>query len=63
MRKLKTILVASLVVASLYTATGTAWAQSESGQRGTAWTSDGGSTILGGPGGASWELSGFGFDF
>ena len=63
MRKLKTILVASVMVASLYAAAGTAWARSESGQRGTAWTSDGGSTLLGGPGGASWELFGLGFDF
>jgi hypothetical protein len=40
MRKLKTILVASLVVASLYAATGTAWARTDPGQRGTSWTDD-----------------------
>jgi hypothetical protein len=37
MRKLKTILIASLVAASLYAAAGTAWARSDV-QRGTAWT-------------------------
>ena len=63
MRKLKTILVASVVVASLYAAAGTAWARSESGQRGTAWTDTDGPTLSGGPSGTSWELFGFGFDF
>jgi hypothetical protein len=63
MRKLETILVAVVVVASLCAAAGTAWARSESGQRGTAWTDTGGPTLSGGPGGTSWELFGFGFDF
>ena len=63
MRKLKTILVASVMVASLYAAAGTAWARSESGQRGTAWTDGGVPTLSGEPSGASWELFGFGFDF
>jgi hypothetical protein len=40
MRKLKTILVASLVAASLYAAAGTAWAKSDMGHRGTSWTDD-----------------------
>ena len=58
MRKLKTILVASMVVASLYAATGTAWARSETGQRGTAWTDevDESTTAWDGPIGVSWEL-------
>jgi hypothetical protein len=38
MRKLRTILVASMVAASLYAAAGTAWARSDAGLRGTAWT-------------------------
>ncbi len=60
MRKLKTILVASIVVASLYAATGTAWARSETGQRGTAWTDDVESTtVWDGPIGVSWELPEF----
>jgi hypothetical protein len=63
MRKVKTILVASLVVASLYAGAGTAWARSESIQRGTAWTDDNGPTLSGGPSGVSWELFGFGFEF
>ena len=62
MRTLKTILVASLVVASLYAATGTAWARSETGQRGTSWTDDVESTtVLDGPIGVSWELPGSDF--
>ena len=62
MRKLKTILVASLVVASLYAATGTAWARSETGQRGTSWTDDVESTTAwDGPIGVSWELPGSDF--
>jgi hypothetical protein len=57
MRKLKTIFAASVVAASLYAAAGTAWAQSESGQRGTSWTSaEGGATVWDGPVGVSWEL-------
>jgi hypothetical protein len=56
MRKLKTILVASMVAASLYAAAGTAWARSESVHRGTAWTDEDGATVLDGPIGVSWEL-------
>ncbi len=63
MRKLKTILVASVVVASLYAASGTAWARTESGQRGTAWTDVEDTNVLDGPVGVSWEGLGFGFDF
>jgi hypothetical protein len=63
MRKLKVILVATMVVASLYAAAGTAWARSDSGQRGTAWTDTDGPALSGGPSGASWELFGFGSDF
>ena len=63
MRKLKTILVASVVAASLFAAAGTAWAQSDSGQRGTAWTDADGTTVWGGPSGTSWELFGVGFEF
>ena len=44
MRKLKTILVAFVMVASLYAAAGTAWARSDELQRGTSWT-DAGSTV------------------
>ena len=40
MRKLKTILIASVVAASLYAAAGTAWAASDVFQRGTSWTDD-----------------------
>ena len=63
MRKLKTILVASLVIASLYAASGTAWARSSSLQRGTSWTDVGGSSLVGDPGGVSWELFGVGFTY
>jgi len=63
MRKFKTILVASLVIASLYSTTGTAWARSTSLQRGTAWTESSGSSLIGDPGGVSWELFGVGFNF
>jgi TPP-dependent pyruvate/acetoin dehydrogenase alpha subunit len=56
MQKLKTILVASVVAASLFAAAGTAWAQTESGQRGTSWTAADGATVSDGPAGASWEL-------
>jgi len=55
MRKLKTILVAAVVVASLYAASGTAWARTESGQRGTAWTDVEDTNVLDGPTGVSWE--------
>jgi len=55
MRKVKTILVAAVVVASLYAASGTAWARTESGQRGTAWTDVEDTNVLDGPTGVSWE--------
>ncbi len=58
MRKLKTILVASVMVASLYAAAGTAWARSDELQRGTSWTDAGDTTV---PDGISWELFGFAF--
>jgi hypothetical protein len=63
MRKLKTILVMAVMVASLYAAAGTAWARSDSGQRGTAWTDGDGLTLSGDPSGVSWELFGLGFAF
>jgi hypothetical protein len=63
MRKLKTILVVSLVIASLYATAGTAWARSDSIQRGTAWTDLRGSSLVGDPGGVSWELFGLRFKF
>ena len=56
MQKLKTILVASVVAASLFAAAGTAGAQTETGQRGTSWTAAGGESVSDGPVGASWEL-------
>jgi len=56
MRKLKTILAALVVAASLYATAGTAWARSESVHRGTAWTDADGETVLDGPVGVSWEL-------
>jgi hypothetical protein len=55
MRTLKTILVASVVAVSLYAATGTAWAQSDSGRLGTNWTDVEGPTGWDGPIGVSWE--------
>ena len=58
MRKLKTILIASVVAASLYAAAGTAWATSDVLQRGTSWTDAGDTTV---PDGISWELSSFVF--
>ena len=63
MRKLKTILVTTVMIASLYAAAGTAWARSESVQRGTAWTDADGPTLSGGPSGVTWELFGLGFEF
>ena len=63
MRKLKTILVASVVAASLYAAAGTAWARSESLPRGTSWTDFDGMTLPSQPGGVSWELFGVSLDF
>jgi hypothetical protein len=59
MRKLKTILVASLVAASLYAGAGTAWAKSDMGHRGTSWTDDTDTTVPTVPDigilGISWE--------
>ncbi len=55
MRKLKTMLVACMVAASLYAASGTASARTESGQRGTAWTDVEDTNVLDGPTGVSWE--------
>ncbi len=57
MRKLRTILVACVVASSLYAAAGTAWARSESLQRGTSWTDADGSTGFAEPSGVSWEAS------
>jgi hypothetical protein len=57
MRKFKTILVACVVAASLYAAAGTAWARSESLERGTSWTDVDGLTGLVEPTGVSWEES------
>jgi hypothetical protein len=62
MRKLKTILVASVVVASLYAAAGTAWARSDTLQRGTSWTDADGMTLPSQPSGVSWELFGVSFE-
>ncbi|HKC90421.1 MAG TPA: hypothetical protein VKE23_03730 [Candidatus Limnocylindria bacterium] len=59
MRSLKRILVASLVVASLYAAAGTAWARSESLPLGTAWTDADDPGLWDGPSGISWELLDF----
>ncbi len=58
MRRLRTTLIASLVAASLYATAGTAWARSESTQRGTSWTDADGQAVLGDPSGFSWELLG-----
>jgi hypothetical protein len=63
MRKLKTILVASVVAASLYASAGTAWARIDSGQRGTAWTDANGTGVWGEPSGTSWEISSSSLDF
>ena len=57
MRKLKTMLVACMVAASLYAAAGTAWARSESLERGTSWTDVDGFTGFVEPAGVSWESS------
>jgi hypothetical protein len=54
MRKLKTILVTCVVAASLYAAAGTAWARTDSLERGTSWT-DVGPAGLVEPTGVSWE--------
>jgi len=63
MRKLKTILVAFVVVASLYAATGTAWARSDSVVRGTAWTDADGGLVFDEPVGISWEGFGLSLGF
>jgi hypothetical protein len=59
MWKLKTILVAFVMVASLYAAAGTAWARSDAVQRGTSWTDVGNTPVpdlgLLGILGISWE--------
>jgi len=56
MRKLQTILVALVMVASLYAAAGTAWARSDSLQRGTSWTDVADTTVPDlGILGISWE--------
>ncbi|TMC78652.1 MAG: hypothetical protein E6J15_02120 [Chloroflexi bacterium] len=57
MRKAKTILVACMVASSLYVAAGTAWARSESLERGTSWTDVDAPTGLVDPAGVSWEES------
>jgi hypothetical protein len=62
MRNLKKILVAAVVVASLYAAAGTAWARSDTPQRGTSWTEADGLTLPSEPGGVSWEPFGAGFE-
>jgi hypothetical protein len=56
MRKLKTILVAGVMVASLYATAGTAWARGDVLPHGTSWT-DVGDTTLPDIGilGISWE--------
>ena len=60
MRTLKTIVVASLVAASLYAGSGAAWARSDVVQRGTSWTDVGDPTIV--PDlGISWESLPTGF--
>ena len=58
MRKLKTILVASVVAASLFAAAGTAWARSDSLQSGTAWTDASGAPADLPELGISWEETG-----
>ena len=56
MRKLQTVLVAFVMVASLYVAAGTAWARSDSSTRGTAWTDVNGQALPDEPIGVTWEL-------
>jgi hypothetical protein len=56
MRKLKAILVASVVASSLLAAAGTAWASTDLGLRGTAWTNF--ELTTDGPIGVSWESFG-----
>jgi len=60
MRKLQTVLVATVMVASLYAAAGTAWARSDVVQRGTSWTDAGDVAGSDSDLGVSWEL---GFSF
>jgi hypothetical protein len=57
MRRVRTILVVSMMVASFYMAAGTAWARSDALQRGTAWTDAEDPTLVNLPDGISWELS------
>jgi hypothetical protein len=57
MRKLKTILVACVVASSLFAAAGTAWARTDSLERGTSWT-DEAWIEWEDPGGVSWETLG-----
>ena len=61
MRRLQTVLVALVMVASLYATAGTAWARSESSTRGTAWTDVDGQASPDEPIGVTWELLGFAF--
>ena len=61
MRKLQTVMVALVMVASLHAAAGTAWARSESSTRGTAWTDVDGQALPEEPTGVTWELLGFAF--
>ena len=61
MRTLKTIVVASLVAASLYAGSGTAWARSDVVQRGTSWTDVGDPTSIVPDLGISWETLPAGF--
>jgi hypothetical protein len=56
MRKSKTVLVGLVMALSLYAATGTAWARSESTNRGTAWTDVDGQALPSEPSGVTWEL-------
>ena len=63
MRGLKTTVIASLVAASLYAATGTAWARNDSVVRGTAWTDADGGLVFDEPVGISWEGFGLSLGF
>lgn len=53
----------AVMVASLHAAAGTAWARSDSGQRGTSWTDADDLMLSGDPSGVSWELFGLGIAF
>ena len=59
MRRLQIILMACLVASSLFTAAGTAWAQSASFERGTSWTESGGPATSEEPTGAGSETLAF----